>query len=482
MKVNFKIFLFGLLLFLGHFINAQSVDINLSENNIINRVEYNEALNSGNLIKTNKGWRSAGGEWYLMLKSNSGTFVNGASSFNSDKIKFKLNNIDGRTPGASNLPGVWPDYKDITTGFQSFYQPEKSNSPVSNGSIQINYLFNSSNYAGLALLEGSYSTSILTNQAYNAAWLTASNNYISPDNWQMFVNVPSFAKWYQTQNVYAYTYNSIPDFSTAQDLVFDLSNFQFAHTINANVEVKSQSNINFAPHGGGTASTIPINIAEVFGAGITTKTISTSAQTINTSPFVVPVGNRTTVPMKIRIKAADVKQYLFKAGTYSFNLDFNLKNTSGAITDTKSVAFSITTQPLNNISVLGSQDVNFSFASPSDFQTGKSVNMANHLLVTNNKAFEIYVKSASANFSLNGTPTTLPASIVQIENGTGQTGIITRSLGTTSQAIMSGAAPALNQNISLKYTIPAAQVALLLSQSPGATPFVLNVIYSFTNQ
>ena len=155
MKVNFKIFLFGLLLFLGHFINAQSVDINLSENNIINRVEYNEALNSGNLIKTNKGWRSAGGEWYLMLKSNSGTFVNGASSFNSDKIKFKLNNIDGRTPGASNLPGVWPDYKDITTGFQSFYQPEKSNSPVSNGSIQINYLFNSSNYAGLALLEGS---------------------------------------------------------------------------------------------------------------------------------------------------------------------------------------------------------------------------------------------------------------------------------------------------------------------------------------
>jgi hypothetical protein len=480
MKVNFKIFLFGLFLFLGLFMNAQPVNIYLSENNIMNRVEYNADLNSGTLQKNffSTAWRSGDVE----LRATNANFENSNNLLPSSIIGFKLLTIAGQTPGSNNLKGSGFDYQSLSTGFNPFFRPAGLYAAVSFGSIIMSYriqqdVFNMNKFVG-----GQYSINIDHNQPDNS-WLGLGGNYdIVPLSWKFNINVPSFATWYQTQNVYAYTYNSIPDFSTAQDLVFDLSNFQFSHTINTNVEVKSQSNINFAPHGGGTASTIPINIAKVFGAGITTKTISTSAQTINTSPFVVPVGNRTTVPMKIRIKAADVKQNLFKAGTYSFNLDFNLKNTSGAITDTKSVAFSITTQPLNNISVLGSQDVNFSFASPSDFQTGKSVNMANHLLVTNNKAFEIYVKSASANFSLNGTPTTLPASIVQIENGTGQTGIITRSLGTTSQAIMSGAAPALNQNISLKYTIPAAQVALLLSQSPGATPFVLNVIYSFTNQ
>ena len=107
--------------------------------------------------------------------------------------------------------------------------------------------------------------------------------------------------------------------------------------------------------------------------------------------------------------------------------------------------------------------------------------MLNHLLISNNKSYEVYVKSTAANFTLNGVPTSVPSSIVRVENITGETGLTARSITTTPQAILSNASPALSRNLSIKYTIPASQTPALIGQQTGAVPYILNVIYSFTN-
>ncbi|MBS1570779.1 MAG: hypothetical protein JST62_00075, partial [Bacteroidetes bacterium] len=377
--MNLKLFFTGIFFWLGQLYFAQPVTINLSEDNIINRTEYNQILQSGVLYKGNGNWRSAGGEWYVMLKANQSTYSNGNFTLPTEIVNFRLNNINGVTPGTGQLKGIWPGYKNITTTFQSFFQPEKANSNAPKGAIMMNYQILSSSFPNYIFQSGSYIVSIDNNQAPNGTWWSSTNRYIDPSGWQMNISVPEFAKWFVTQNAFTYNYNSLSNFSSPQDLVFDLSNFQISHTTDAYLDAKAQGNISFTPHGGGVATDIPISNVEVFGTGLTTKTLSTSYQNINSSAYSVITGNRNTIPIKIRINANAVKQQLYRAGTYTFTVDFKIRNNGGTVSDTQSVPFTITTQPLSTIAIQGTPDVNFTFATAADYQTGKSQNMANHL-------------------------------------------------------------------------------------------------------
>lgn len=461
------------------FVRAQSVDIYLTEDHIFNRNEYSNNIPSSNLVLGwGGGWRPDEGTT-VCLKAKNSNFSNSGQTLPNNIILFHLVSINGRTPGSPQLEGNWPNAKTLNTSFQSFFEPFYYGSYAESGPVLMKYTISSDKLESNAWRSGVYENVLDTNQDYPIlGW----RKYLSPSNWAMNIHVPAIIKWIVSQDSYFKNYSSINELATPEDLVFDLSNFQFAHTIDAKLQIKAQGNINFIPHGGGATSTLPINLVTASGSGLQTKNLSTSYQNLKTGSFSVVEGNRTQVPLLLKIKSNDVKQYLYKAGTYTFNVDLNVVGNSGTPNDTKSVAFTITTSPLNNISVQGSQEVNFIFQNAADYQLGQSKNMANHLLVTNNKPFEIYVKSAASHFTLNGSPTTIPASIIQIENGDGQTGIITRSLGTSPKAIITGASPSLNQNISLKYSIPAAQAPSLIGQSTGATPYVLNVIYSFTNQ
>lgn len=479
MKKTQSIHLFILfLLCFGYSVKAQSVDVYLTEDNIINYTSYDQTLNSGYL---NLGW---GGGWRngsaAKIRAKFAQFsLNSSLKVSSQAIEFQLVSINGRTPGTKELEGTIPGYKVLNTNEEAFFQPKDWASEAEPGPIQMNYRISTSSLQQEAWVGGVYGNTIEHNQD-QTFWNYY--KYISPGQWTMNIHVPSFVKWRIGQNSFTKNYTSKSEFSSPSDLIFDMSDFQFVHTVNANLEIKSQGNIQFTPHGGGAATSLPISLVEAFGTNLSTKTLSTSYQKLNSSAYPVAVGNRTTVPLKLRIKSADIKQNFYKAGTYTFNADVRVISTNGSPSDVKSVSFTIVTSPFNTITVQGSSDVNFSFSSPSDYQLGKEQNIPNHLLVTNNKPFEIYVKSATANFTLNGTPTTIPASIVQLSNGSGQSGIITRNLSTTAQALMTGATPVLDQNVSLKYSIPAAQTSVLLGQTTGATPYLLNVIYSFTNQ
>ena len=467
---------FGILLFSffgiygGVVLKAQPVNFNLPQSNIVDRQEYTQSITSGTLVKKSGGWRASNGEWYVNLRSNV------SLTFPINQISIRLENIDGVTPGTSGLDGVWPDYKTLTTSYQSFFQPSSRYAATPAGNILMSYNMPTSGMSTNAFVAGTYSTTIQTNQA-----TSSTRHYISPSSWTMNIIVPSFTAWYNSTATFGHTFSDASSFSSPQDLVFDLSNFVISHTVGSYIDVKAQGPINFAPHGGGASSTLPVSMVQVYGTGYTTRSMSTTYQNLNSTAYAVPAGNRTTTPVLVKIAATDIASNFFNAGTYTFTLDLKTRDSGGTVSDTKSITFTITTNPFYNISVQGSSDVSFTYASATDYQIDQSQDIPNHLLITNNKPFEVYVKSGAAYFTLNGTPTTVPSSIVQVENGTGETAIITRSITTTPQAILSAAPAVLNRNVSIKYTIPTSQASNLVGQSTGATPYILPVVFSFTN-
>ena len=62
---------------LGFLTKAQSVDIDLIESNILDRIEYRQELTTGTLTKKNS-WRNTTIKNFVMLKSSSGIFTHDA--------------------------------------------------------------------------------------------------------------------------------------------------------------------------------------------------------------------------------------------------------------------------------------------------------------------------------------------------------------------------------------------------------------------
>ena len=351
MKVKF--FLFSLFFILSQLMLAQPVNINLTENDVINRVAFTQDLQSGTLQKNffATTWRSANGAYDVMMRSKDPSFTNNThySTLPSSIVSFRLISIAGKTPGGNKLKGEWPGFNMLTTSFAPFFKPWNAYSDASFGAILMRYVLKEEVFQNYKLMAGTYTLPIEHNQADNS-WLGLGGNYdIVPVSWNMNINVPSFTKWISGATSYSHIYTSIDEFQNPQDLVFDLSDFKISHTLNSNLQVRAQGNINFIPHGGGPQTTLPMNLIEIFGTGIPAKSVQSWFDNYNSSTYDVPVGNRTTVPVKVRIKANDIKNNFYKAGTYSFTLDFKTKSTDASKEDVKSVTFTITTQSLSSI-------------------------------------------------------------------------------------------------------------------------------------
>ncbi len=321
---------------------------------------------------------------------------------------------------------------------------------------------------------------------YNANYVgvleTTAYRYIDPAEILLKLFIPPINKWISFTPLYSKDYTALTQFTTSlSDLIFDLSGFTIVHTVPTFIDVKARGAITFTPNGGGAPFTVPVNIVNAFGTGLLTVPLSADRfQAVKSPPGIeIVAGNISNSPLKLKISRADLSTYLSKAGIYTFSVDVKTRSTDGRISDTKTVNFRITTLPMTSISIQNNNEVLFNYSSEMDYRADKSTDANNQLLISNNKAFEVYVKSNNAQFLSGGNPTTIPCSIVSVKNGTGETSVIGRTLSTTSQYIINGAAPALSRKVSLKYTIPASKaVNYLLDKQPNL--YQLSITYSFT--
>lgn len=485
---NRVIIAFSFLLFQPSSVDGQVV-LSLTENNVINHQEYNANITTGQLaVPVLSGLLSAA--WYsttalepVQMGAGSNLLLsNSTRNFSVSNIRYQLVSMGGATPGSTGLPGTQAAEAPIAGPLQTIFTPQSATSEASYGSIIMRYRILPAALSATGFTAGSYSgVSLIHNQPNRGILGLIGYRYITPASIPVSMSIPAINKWVSTTSTFTRNYTSVGSFTTAADLDFNLSAFTVGHTEPAFIEIKAQGPVSFTPHGGGASTTVPVNIVQAQGPGLTTTTLSTSYTLLNSTGFAVPTGNISTIPLTLKISAANVVQYLFKAGTYTFNIDLRTRNSGSTISDVKTISFNITTDPLSSIAVQGTPDVNFSYGSLADYQTTKSVNMPNHLLITNNKNYEVYIKSGTTHFTRNSVATTIPASIVQVENGTGETAVTGRTLSTTSQSIITNAGSAINRQLSLKYTIPASQTLQFLGKQTGTTPYTLNVIYSFTS-
>lgn len=461
------------------------VALSLDEGNVIGTQNYIANFNTGQVSIPLTGIVSTAWQNIPVQIRNSGStsLANGASSFPANNISFELVSIGGIAPGTPNFVGTPAGPVNLSGSFLTIFSPTDAGSNAPTGAIIGKYSISRTTLKDYPLVAGTYTgVNIIYNQPTSSIiQLLVGYRYITPSPVTLSLSIPYINKWVNAATTFTRSYNSVSSFTAPADLDFNLTSFSVGHTEPAFIDIKAQGPITFTPHGGGAATTIPVNIVQAQGTGLTTTPLSTSYATLNAAGLAVPAGNTTTIPLILKISSANVVQYFFKAGTYTFNVDLRTRNAGSTISDIKTIAFTITTDPLSSIAVQGTPDVNFSYGSLADYQTTKSINMPNHLLITNNKNYEVYVKSGTANFTRNSIASTIPASIIQIENGTGESAVAGRVLSTTPQSIITNASSTINRTLSLKYTIPASQTLQFLGKQTGATPYILNVIYSFTS-
>ncbi len=460
--------------------NSQSIDLNLTQDNILNETEYFATLNSGYLFMGGLGWRRTTINRFVMLRSTNQNFIhnNGIYSLPTSLVNFQLSSIAGYSPGSSGLSTQWPiPERFITTSFQSFLQPLYAGSRAYSGDIMINYRIAANSFVSNMFIAGTYSADIVHNQPHSLIY-----NDIEPSGGgKMNINVPAFTVWNSSTLNYSVALNA--ENFTGTDYEITLNNLEIGHTVPSFVEIKGQAPITFTPAGGGVTSTRPLSALQITSNNtvFSTKTLTNAYQALNSTALPVAAGNKTSVPLKIKILSAELASNFFEAGTYTFNLDVRTRSNDNSVADVKTIAVTIVTNAISYIRLKDeNQSVVFNFLTSADYQTGKSVNMPGHINITNNKPFQVYVKSSGNYFTLNSTPTSIPVSIVTVENGTGETQVISKPLSATSQNIIRNATPVLNKQLSIKYTIPPSQTGILFNKPTGVT-YLTNVIYSFTN-
>lgn len=178
--------------------------------------------------------------------------------------------------------------------------------------------------------------------------------------------------------------------------------------------------------------------------------------------------------------AAQYTGAYINAGTYSAPLMFTLSNDANQTQNINPNLY-IDVSPIAQLSVNGQIDLNFLTAD--DYRNGIHTDLTNHLHVDKNSPYDIYVKASSAYLEGNGTIISLNnlIKIQPINDGGTLSGTLrTIKLSLAYQAIITGAGPDINKNISVRYAIDATDTQKLLNKPAGTYSTVIT--YSFTAQ
>ena len=259
-------------------------------------------------------------------------------------------------------------------------------------------------------------------------------------------------------------------------IVSDLGDFELGNTVDFNLWAQaSAAKIQFVSSKGvsGTRNISNIKLGSA-GSELTTKPLTNTSEKFSPTAFGVKTGNRNNFIPQISISAADFKTNFFEAGTYTFQLNLDAKNTDNSISRLQNTDVTLKVLPLSEITIPNmGQTVEFNFNTSAQYANGQSKVVPKQIKLSNNESFELYVKSDENYFKKGGVQSPINSKILQI----GINGSALMPLSTTAQKMITRGNPVLDQELDVKYEIPPASAQTLVGYDKAT--YTINVIYSF---
>ncbi|MCF3110862.1 hypothetical protein LL912_18905 [Niabella sp. CC-SYL272] len=207
-------------------------------------------------------------------------------------------------------------------------------------------------------------------------------------------------------------------------------------------------------------------------AGSIMPLATTSQQLVANAP--VPVGNKTNFNARFFINPSDLKTAFINKGDYSTTVTLQGTNTSPAATYSKVLNLAVTINDLSEFN-LSTTGVTLPFQTAADYKNGIALELANHLQVSKTTPYDISVKAQTSDLTKSASVATVPVSVLEVGPAAGQTGVNTiSSLSTTDQLLVSGALPAVDRYLNIRYRIPASRTQYLINKPAGTYTAVLN--------
>ncbi len=450
---------------------AQDVTILVPITNIFNRMEF---LAVKNVLHTDKPQWEKSGHTIINPAFNatsSAAFkhrvINGLT-LPSAILQYRLKSIGGIEP-PFHIQDIWPDFKIFTTSPQTWYEPGHGNHHM--GYLDFSFKIPASQIANSAFHAGNYAMGITHN--YTGQF----NGHFTPEIFDVVISVPSAMTWLTNTPTKHIEITSLDQYRTTSPHIFgDLGAAEIGNTVDFNLQAKASSPIQFISSKGVTG-TRPISLIELGSTSpkLSSISLTSSWQNYTSSSFEVEIGNRNNFTPQLSVSASNFKAQFFQAGTYKFQLNLDAKSIDNTISAPQNTDITITVPPLSEISIPPSgQTVNFEFSTASHYQHVQSKVIPNQITLSNNDTFELYVNSDSDYFQIDGVQSDINSNILEV----GIEGNSSMPLHSIPQKIISNGAPVLDQELDIKYTIPANAAQSLIGKEK--TTYSINLIYSFT--
>lgn len=477
-----------ILLFLPLMALSQDVIISVPANNIFSRTEFNTVENvlstSGNthwrksllinLLYESPNFESVSGNRFAH------TSIPGAYLSNL-LLEWQLKTIGGTTNFEG---GVIPGYQSFSSSIRLWYDLHLSllswGADYTAGNVAFGFRIPSHQFGAHAFYAGSYTMTIKQNYGTANLIFPLPQIIFTPATFNVVISIAPAISWLSASSSRYFEVTSLSPYRAPSEYTFgNLAGSELGHTVNTDLKAKTASpNIQFISSKN-IQETRPISVLRLGSnhTNLPTKSLSSSWQTFTSSPFAVPTGNRTTFTQDIRITAQDLRNYFFKAGTYNFQLNREATDPGGfAGPGGFDTDVTIYVPPLSEISVgAGGPLVKFNFNNLQHYSQGQSKVVPQQIKLSNNEDYELYVKAQTNYFRKSGIQSDIGADILQV----GVDGSpVQVNLSTTPQKIISNGNPVLDQELDIRYTIPAAKAQSLVSKEK--TTYSIDLIYSFT--
>lgn len=454
---------------------AQDVYLTIPENNIFNRTEFTSVptrlMTNANRTNWDYGFFGIGPTAPTFTSTSGPTFTHFSSSLftlPNSVLLWQLESMGGQLP-STGFSGFLPGFQSFSTSALKWFEPPTISfgGGFNRGNINFTFKIPAAQFAANAFRAGNYSMDITQNY-----------NDFTPRNFKTILVIPPSIRWITTSLTKYIEISSLNDYRSTGTRVWDLGNTEIAHTVDFNFWAKAAATtVQFTSSKGvpGTRNIASIKLGSN-GSALTTKALSATFQNFSTVNLNVAAGNRNSFIPELYVSADDFKNNFFEAGTYTFELNLNARSTDNSINSLQNTAVQLKVLPRSEITIPSSgRNVNFNFNTASHYTNGQSQMIPNHIILSNNESFELYVKSDENYFKKGGLQTDINSNILQIGvDGSS----VNAPLSKTPQKILFNGTPVLDQGLNVSYTIPPAGAQSLVGKEN--TTYSINVYYSFT--
>lgn len=466
---------------------SQDVIISVPASHIFNRTE----LNTSEVVMNTNGfnrWRTLLGLLNLIIGAedpkiqaqvNSFQIVSG-TTLPLDILQWRLLSIGGST---SITGGTIPNFQTLSTNERNWFNTALIGLSLftnfTPGDVVFNFRINSGIFSNYAFLSGNYSVPIAHNYGVPSNILE-SNIIFTPATFNIILSIPPAISWMSGSSSRYFEVTSLSPYRSSSEYTFgNLGGSQLGHTVNMNLRARASSPVIQFTSSKNEQGTRPVSALRLSSnhSSLPTGTLTSSWQTFTNSPFAVTTGNRVNFTQDLSVSAQDLRNHFFEAGTYTFQLNREAADVGGsAAPGTYDTEVTIHVPSLSEIAVgAGGPNVNFEFSTLQQYNQGQSKVVPQQIKLSNNEGYELYVKSETGYFLKSGIQSGIGSDILQVGVDDSPVQV---ALSTTPQKIISDGSPVLDQDLDIRYTIPAPKAQSLVSEEK--TTYSIDLIYSFT--